>query len=130
MNPVFDSFRRWARLRQGWIALVLVAALGAKLLPVAAAAAYAPDLAVHACAEAGVQVDHAAASGERGALPDRAPADCCPDGGHLCAAHCTPLILISLDLPMALPAPARIVTRPASEPTPIVHPPLLRPPRV
>jgi len=126
VNPVFDNLRRWARLRRGWIALVLLAALGAKLVPVAVAS---PALAAVGCAEADAHAAHTGLNAEPGALPARDAGSCCPDGAHLCAAHCTPLILISLDLPLASPAPPALVARSAGEPTPIVHPPLLRPPR-
>lgn len=126
MNPVFDNLRRWARLRRGWIALVLLAALGAKLVPVVVAS---PAAVAAACVEADGHAAHGVIGVQPGALPAQDAGSCCPDGAHLCAAHCTPLILISLDLPLASPAPPALMARSAGEPTPIVHPPLLRPPR-
>ncbi|MEJ2508456.1 MAG: hypothetical protein P8009_03070 [Gammaproteobacteria bacterium] len=136
MNPVLDSLRRWARLRRGWIALVLLAALGAKLLPVAALAAPGKtgpvaEMGAHACAEASmIDAARSPMAGAPAAAGGDEPAHgCCPDAAHLCAAHCAPLLLADLTLPMASPQPAGLLAAPVFEPTHHIHPPLLRPPR-
>lgn len=128
MNSLAESLRHWCRRHGAWVVLLVAMGLVAKALPVMAVAPSAHGAAMagteaHACAQV-------ATAGANAVSTAGAPADgCCTDAGHFCAAHCEPLMLTGLNLPIAGPRPGMFVPARVSKPVHYDHTPLLRPPR-
>lgn len=128
MNSLAESLRHGCRRHGAWLVLLVAIGLAVKALPVMAVAPSAHGAAIagteaHACAQAATVGGHAVS------IAGSPAGGCCADAGHFCAAHCEPLMLTGLNLPIAGPQPGMFVSARITKPIHYDHPPLLRPPR-